>query len=73
MAKKSRSGKISLSGIPSDSSSRSSGSSSGSSSKGGGLTLIPSENTDFPGDDPSQVEVHVKCKERHHRIISCQR
>jgi hypothetical protein len=52
IAKKSRSGEINLSGIPSESS-------SGSSSKGGGLTQIPSEKTDFPGDDPSQVEVHV--------------
>jgi hypothetical protein len=61
MAKKSRSGEINLSGIPSDSSSRGSGSSGSSSSgsKGGGLTQIPSENTDFPKDDPSQVEVHV--------------
>jgi hypothetical protein len=54
-AKKSRSGEINLSGI----SSGSSGTTSSSSSRGNGLTQIPSENTDFLGDDPSQVEVHV--------------
>jgi hypothetical protein len=43
-------------GIPSGGSGSSS---SGSSSRGSGLTQIPSENTDFPGNDPSQVEVHV--------------